>query len=415
MDPRRIGLTLVGGGAAAQVGGLAIDAWSHAGGDRGPDGVLAATNVGHVLFVVGLVAVGLGAVLALFGPRLYQTSGEAGPGRRLAQFGAPAAALLLVAGGLVGADASSLTDAPSGTDADTGHDHDATPVAAEASRCDLDVNPASYYREAVVHGVDLNGGLAAHDHAGTGPSEGADPVAGIGEGEVAGADPAPSAPAEDHEHDGPQAWTPLTDPAACEQLRAELAEAAAVAARHPTAADARAAGYVMVTTYIPGIASHWMNFGLVDTTFDVGAPEMLLYDGNGDDAQIVGLSYYLVAGSDTAPTAGFAGGNTDYHRHIGLCVRGSLVVGGEGTSAEECAARGGVKNDGSRAWMAHAWVVPGCESPWGVFSAKNPKLTDELGRNSGRGAPCSGSGTDYDDTPGVPAELAHVVVGADAP
>ncbi|MCD9625034.1 hypothetical protein [Rhabdothermincola salaria] len=403
---------MVGAGAAAQVGGLALDAWSHAADGRGPDGVLGTQDVGHLLFVAGLVAVGLGAVLALLGPRLYATTGDTGPGRRLAQFGAPAVAMALVVGGLVGAGSSSLAGAPasSSPDPNPDHDHDATTVAAEAPRCDLDVNPAAYYREAVMHGVDLNGGAIDHDHAG------ADPAAGIGEGEVAGADPGPTtAPAEDHDHDGPQAWTPITDPQVCEQLRTELAEASAVAARHPTAADARDAGYVMVTTYIPGIASHWMNFGLVDTTFDVGAPEMLLYDGNGDDAQLVGLSYYLIGSADTPPTAGFAGGNTDYHRHIGLCVRGSLVVGGEGTSSEECAARGGIKNDGSRAWMAHAWVVPGCESPWGVFSAKNPKLTDELGRNSGQGPPCSGSGTDYDDTPGVPAELAHVVLGADEP
>jgi hypothetical protein len=30
---------------------------------------------------------------------------------------------------------------------------------------------------------------------------------------------------------------------------------------------------------VPGIAAHYMNFSLVDRTFNVEEPEMLLYDG----------------------------------------------------------------------------------------------------------------------------------------
>jgi hypothetical protein len=33
--------------------------------------------------------------------------------------------------------------------------------------------------------------------------------------------------------------------------------------------------------------------------------------------------------------------------------------------------------------MSHAWVVPGCESPWGVFSAASPVLDRALGDTSG--------------------------------
>ena len=35
--------------------------------------------------------------------------------------------------------------------------------------------------------------------------------------------------------------------------------------------------------------------------------------------------------------------------------------------------------------MSHAWVVPGCESPWGVFSGATPVLDDDLGENVGQG------------------------------
>ena len=402
MDTRKLGLGLVAGGALAQVSGLAVDAWLHATDDLGADGALSLENLGHALFVGGLVAVAVGAVLALVGPRLYRPSTDASPGRRLAQFGAPAAAALLVVAGLMGASSSSLTGSASPSEvagtglAADGHDHT---EATTPARCDLAVNTAGYYREAADAGIDL--GTGGHDHSapGTGGGETASPASAAGDGESHG------------EHKGPQAWAPITDLATCTQLQAEIDQAAAVAARYPTAADARAAGYVMVTTYLPEIASHWMNFGYVDDTFVIDEPEMLLYDGTGDDATMVGLSYYLLSATEPSPEQTFVGGNVEFHQHIGLCVKNALVVGGSGTTPEECAARGGTKSDGSNAWMAHAWVVPGCESPWGVFSAANPKLTPQLGRASGQGAPCSGSGVTFDDTPGPPSEMATLVQG----
>lgn len=102
MDARKIGLAMVVGGATAQVSGLGIDAWLHASENLGADRALSLENLGHVLFVGGLVSVVLGAALALAGPRLYRST-EAGPGVRMIQFGAPAAAALLVVAGLVGA------------------------------------------------------------------------------------------------------------------------------------------------------------------------------------------------------------------------------------------------------------------------------------------------------------------------
>ncbi len=56
--------------------------------------------------------------------------------------------------------------------------------------------------------------------------------------------------------------------------------------------------------------------------------------------------------------------------------------------------------------MSHAWVVPGCESPWGVFSGANPILDREVGQKSGQdGAPCSSSTVldRYDLSPGTDA------------
>ena len=150
----------------------------------------------------------------------------------------------------------------------------------------------------------------------------------------------------------------------------QLAQARDVAMRYATTADAKASGYRAVTTYLPLIGAHYMKFTTVDGTFDIEQPEMLLYDERGE---IVGLSYYVQ--SETEPE-GFAGPNDHWHRHIGLCIDADnpFVVGDEQTTEEECRRRGGVKAEGADGWMVHAWVVPGWESPAGVFSAENEQL-----------------------------------------
>lgn len=56
--------------------------------------------------------------------------------------------------------------------------------------------------------------------------------------------------------------------------------------------------------------------------------------------------------------------------------------------------------------MVHAWVVEGCESPWGVFSDFNPVLDMQLAEASGNaGGGCAGSGVrdryDMADLPGA--------------
>jgi hypothetical protein len=193
-------------------------------------------------------------------------------------------------------------------------------------------------------------------------------------------------------HVGPQPWVAMTDQDECDRLQGELAEARELALAHPTAADAIADGYRRVTSYVPGIAAHYMRFDLVDGEFSLAEPEMILYDGDGPDARVVGLSYYLVHEGDAEPSQGFTGANDHGHRHVGLCQGPTGVIGDSTLTEEECAARGGRKSDGSAGWMIHAWVVPGCESPWGVFSAASPVLDGALEDSSGTddGA-CAGS------------------------
>jgi hypothetical protein len=229
-------------------------------------------------------------------------------------------------------------------------------------------------------------GAAGHDHAGSTPSSLApDDNAGHGG------------------HVGPHPWKALIDPEDCDALAKEIELARRTALRYPTAADATKAGWIRVTPYVPGIAAHYMNFGLVDGRFEVDKPEMILYDGNGPDARVVGLSYYVVLDGNAEPTQGFTGDNDHYHRHIGLCVGPGGVIGDSTTTPEDCAARGGRKASGSNGWMSHAWVVPGCESPWGLFSGANPILDSELARQSGKndgGCSAAKARARYDLSPG---------------
>ena len=207
-------------------------------------------------------------------------------------------------------------------------------------------------------------------------------------------------------HVGPQPWVAMTDQELCDKTAAELELARETAMSYPTAQDAKDAGYRLVTGYVPGIAAHWIKSDLIDDTFEIDKPEMILYDGNGLDAHVVGLSYYQWHAGDNKPTQGFTGDNDHAHRHIGLCSSKATgqIIGDSTTTDADCEARGGSKSDGSKGWMSHAWVVEGCESPWGVFSAASPVLDDQLGQSSGKdGGHCAGSGVrdryDMDDAP----------------
>ncbi|MDD9370399.1 MAG: hypothetical protein PV358_09825 [Acidimicrobiales bacterium] len=195
----------------------------------------------------------------------------------------------------------------------------------------------------------------------------------------------------------PDPWNPLTDPDECAALADELTRAREVAATYPTIADAEAAGYRKVTTYYPGIAAHYMNFELLRDGFVLEEPEMLLYDGDGPTASIVGLSYYILKSGDDEPAEGFTGDNDHYHRHVGLCIRDGVVAAGSNTSDEECGALGGDKSDGTAGWMSHVWITPGCESDWGVFSGANPALTVRTPGDTAEVPTGCGSGLTMDD------------------
>jgi len=181
------------------------------------------------------------------------------------------------------------------------------------------------------------------------------------------------------------------------QTRAVLADqltaARATAMKYPTVADAERAGYHLVGGgYGPGAGAHYIRFSRsAFGGFDASNPPTLIYDGTSTTAQIVGLMYLGMGNKGAAPE-GFAGPNDHWHRHSGVCLKGAtaiLPVDANVTQAQ-CAAKGGSFMK-ITTWMVHAWVVPGWESPAGVFSHENPDLpcangtfnTDTIGRCQG--------------------------------
>ncbi len=143
-----------------------------------------------------------------------------------------------------------------------------------------------------------------------------------------------------------------------------------------------AGGYRQVTPYVPGIGAHYLNITrLTDGKFIPSEPEMLLYNGNDPESELVGLSYGMLDGE---VPEGFVGENDTWHQHPSLClVDGFFVVGPDHTPEDMCASVGGEKGIGGEMQMAHLWQVPGWESPWGLFSGENPNLnmvTTDVGK-----------------------------------
>jgi len=181
------------------------------------------------------------------------------------------------------------------------------------------------------------------------------------------------------------------DPTTRATLAQQLVVARATAMRYPTVASAEAAGYHVIGGFGPGSGAHYIGgfSGLFGGGFDPSRPLALIYDGTSPTSQMVGLMYYGFG--NTAPE-GFAGPNDHWHRLSNVCTRGAQVLSppDSDVTQEQCTALGGffMKITG---WMVHAWVVPGWESPAGVYSHENPNLrcadgtynTDAVGKCEG--------------------------------
>jgi hypothetical protein len=265
-----------------------------------------------------------------------------------------------------------------------GDDDDTAPAPEdEPARCDEDVNSAAFNERAELvahqHGHEMGGTvdftLDEWADAFTAPALGlsaAEVVEGVAGDEIYRRHVLQGVLTHAL---GPDPWLPMTDQALCDQLADELDQARDAAAQFPTVADAIDGGYWQGDTYYAGLGVHFQDYGLLGE-FDPGRPVQLLYDGDAPESRLVGLSYVMELTGDVPPE-GFAGDNDVWHRHRSFCLdtaRRSLNLAADVLSESECSALGGSYVPNETLWMLHAWVVSGCESDWGIFSAANPRL-----------------------------------------
>ena len=166
-------------------------------------------------------------------------------------------------------------------------------------------------------------------------------------------------------------------------LAAQLAATAPLVAAYPTIADAKAAGYTRSGPFSPGLGVHYSPPGMTfngdgDMDPDDLAGGMLIYDGIDDDAPLAGFMYMAY---QEEPPEGFVGELDQWHSHSAVCIVATpdgietpFGADLDGITQEMCEAEGGSLIDFT-GYMVHVWTVPGYESPEGVFSDLNPKLT----------------------------------------
>jgi len=166
----------------------------------------------------------------------------------------------------------------------------------------------------------------------------------------------------------------------------ELARQTAL--QYPTVADAEAAGLHRAGPFSPGLGAHYVDYahglgnpdGGAMTDDAVRHPVAWIYDGTHPDSHIAGLFY----GSTIKNPVGFAGPNDVWHVHHDVCIKASATgidapLGADhGATKAECDAVGGNLMKQTQ-YLLHVWVVPGYESPEGVYAHLSSAITCDDG------------------------------------
>jgi hypothetical protein len=165
----------------------------------------------------------------------------------------------------------------------------------------------------------------------------------------------------------------------------ELARQTAL--QYPTVADAEAAGLHRAGPFSPGLGAHYINYGNglgnADGTMTDDAihkPLAWIYDGTHPDSRIAGLFYM----TPLKNPEGFAGPNDVWHVHHDICIKPSPTgvdapLGADhGATKAQCDAVGGSLLKQTQ-YLLHVWVVPGYESPEGVYSHLSSAVTCDDG------------------------------------
>jgi hypothetical protein len=185
-----------------------------------------------------------------------------------------------------------------------------------------------------------------------------------------------------HTHDNSEA--PL-DQATQAELDAQLAKTQEFVRLYPTVRDAEAAGYRRQGPFGPGLGAHYMKFTGVSAsstmTDEALANPTLIYNGIEPDAPLVGFMYNIFSLDTENPPEGFAGPNDHWHYHTNVCIvfrpDGGIdaPLGADTTAPKELCDQYGGRLIANTGYMVHVWTVPGWESPQGVFSNVNARIT----------------------------------------
>ena len=119
-----------------------------------------------------------------------------------------------------------------------------------------------------------------------------------------------------------------------------------------------------------------------DTIQGVDGPmyPMLVFDGTDPDSPLAGFMFLSMKSRASGVVDGFIGPNDHWHYHTNVCIvhRNGVIESPFGADADvtiqQCReVRGQFMPVTTN--MVHVWTVPGYESPNGVFSEINPKIT----------------------------------------
>jgi len=124
----------------------------------------------------------------------------------------------------------------------------------------------------------------------------------------------------------------------------ELQQARAASARYRDIRNAIADGYSNIDVVVPNMGHHYLNMDLLDATFDVRKPEILVYNKMEDGShQLVAVEYAIPLTASASAPSGFTGNHDEWDRNTGFGL-----------------------------WLLHAWVWE--YNPAGVFHPTNPMV-----------------------------------------
>ena len=126
----------------------------------------------------------------------------------------------------------------------------------------------------------------------------------------------------------------------------QLAQARRGTAKYHDIGQAEADGYVNINVYESGEGLHYVNFALLDATFDPEHPEVLLYAPvpHENRMELVGVEYVIPLGLSSSAPAGFTG-DADVWRE---------------------------NSEGLGLWELNAWIW--LHNSNGIFAFHNPRV-----------------------------------------